>query len=429
MAPRVFIGNMGGTARVRVAKPGQDASSPSLSNEQLVYDSAWSEILSVHQMSWDTGSILSNVYRSTSDGFNCYCRRIDFPALPWPPLVAAWRRRGDGSGWDATACFVANSFIDIPHSSNAHVAYNYAYIIFNKPLLNADPREADNGGVHQALLGNHPSRGSGLWVSRRGADVMTCGDDDLTLSTLRPALQVAESGVVAGGYNALTRSISVTCGTVNGFSGTRPRPLVRGTNDSIGGPMISADTSWTNWNNDNSFNAFLGMPTGVGSGDQAINWTILSYDNGYSPGGDSGPTPRVLVNSDGLFISKKNIDVRTAGANDYLLRTDRSVLHIAQRGSYTVPNAAAQSGTFALSTASARNPLVFFGYPAPDSTGGYICSPNIAVFPPRGSAYRYPAGASLARGFLACTASSTISFSIPAGLSGVTIAFAVIEHS
>ena len=426
MAPRVFIGSMGGTTRVRLAKPGFDASNPNLSNEQLVYDSGWSEILSVHQMSWNAGARLASLKRETSDGFYCWCVRINFPALPWAPLAMAWRYRAATGGWDNTGCFVGQDYIDIPCSTNAN--YTVAYVVLNKPLMGADSRESDNGGVHQSLLGNHPSRGSGLWISRRGADVLTCGDNDLTLSTLRPALQVAESGVVAGGYNSLTRSISVTCGTATSFSGNRPLPLVRGASDSIGGPMISADISYLNWNNDNSFNAFLGMPFGVGSSSQDILWTILDYDSDYSPGGDSAPTPRVLVNSNGLFISKKNVDVRTAGPSDYLLRTDRSVLHVAQRGSFTT-SGAAQSGTFPLSTVTARNPLVYFGYPASDANGGWICRPMIAVLPARGSEYRYPTSGSLTRGYLCCTGSNTISYFIPSGMGGVSVSYAVIEHS
>lgn len=422
MTARVFIGNLGGITRVRVAKPGFDAANPALTNEQLVYDSGWPEILSVHQMSWSTGAT-AGVYRATADGFFNWCVRIYFPALPFVPIAVGWRYRPGTGGWDNTSCFVSNNYIDIPCGSNAN--YTVAYIVFNKPLLAADSREANNGGAHGALIGNHPSRGSGLWISRRGADVLTCGDDDLSLSTLRPALQVAESGVVGGAYNGLTRSILVDVGTANSGLGLA---LVRGANDSIGGWMASADISWQDRIGSNTTRFYLGMPFGVASSDQGILYTFLSYDNAYSPGGDAAPTPRVLINENGLFVSKRNVNVLTAGPNDYLLRTDRSVLHVAERGSFTM-SGAAQSGTFSLGTSAARNPMVFFGLPAPDPVGGYICRPMIGVFPPRGSDYRYPTSGSLTRGYIACTGANTISYSIPAGLGGVTVTWAVIEHS
>ena len=48
----------------------------------------------------------------------------------------------------------------------------------------------------------------GLYVSRAGADVLTCADEDLTFSSDRPTLQIMESG--SNTFNSGSDTVTVT---------------------------------------------------------------------------------------------------------------------------------------------------------------------------------------------------------------------------
>ncbi|QTL01904.1 hypothetical protein J5J86_13925 [Aquabacter sp. L1I39] len=363
--PRLIIGKQGGVGRVRFSKAGYDVTDLDLTNEQLVFDSAWPEILGVHAMNLDTGS-LGTTYLSLGG----YYRRISdqsFPSLPFAPLALGWAvdyTISNASTHDiyyikryipACVCTTTN-YIRLTRPGGAAGSQRYAYIVFNKPLFGADPREADLDGGNSMLLGNHPTRGAGLWVSRKGADVLTCGDNDLTLSTLKPMLQVAESGVVTG-YVHSTGYLRADIFTSRSYP-AHPPVLIRGATQPWGMANASSiSTSEYGWLSDNwvHVEAFSG-----GTADP-LHWTILDYDQSYVPGPDAAPTPRVQVKDGVLKVSKKNIDVTTAGDGDLLLRTDRSVLHVKDRLQQDFLFSGSVAGNIPLSTNISAPPLVFFG--------------------------------------------------------------------
>lgn len=432
MTPRLLLGTHDGVGRVRFAKPGFDVTS-NLTNEQLVYDSAWSEILNVHAMNLNTGVMTPG--RVNSGSFSKFIFQMGFPTLPWPPLAVAWVfndntfMQGNASVnyprvYAPAPVTITNNVITVTAPSTISQNYRVAYYVFNKPLFQADPRETDNGGSNGVLIGNHPSRGSGMWISRRGADVLTCGDDDLTLSTLRPVLQVRESGSVwsggldAGGY------ITGTFNTSQNYP-DYPPVIIRGTNEAWGDPVVwrqqfvrYAEFAWVNSNT-------VRFRMKGGSAD-TLRWTILDYDSSYVPGADDAQTPRVLVNQNGLFVSKRNVDVRSAGEGDLLLRTDRSVMHVAHRQQWMNPSGGASSGSIPLNTNTAGPPITFFGFTSLGENYCRITGLDLNVY----VTDWFPTGAAPATTVQARVAGGNqVIYSSPSGYAGAGFFITAIDHS
>jgi len=389
MSNRLLIGNLAGTSRIRLAKPGFDVTDPALRDEDLVYDSAWPEILNIHAVNWSTNGGSWITYGSTSGNYN-YAKNFSFPALSFVPMGLAWDVASNIGSTDAQKTYktrylpkpcimYTNSISVMTSANNTSAPISCCYMVFNKPLLYADPAEADNGGANSMLLGNHPTRGSGLWISRRGADVMTCGDADLTLSTLKQNLQVREYGSFLGTYETSGAYIGWIRGTLKLSQSypNHPPVLFRGAENGVGAPNNNTfgQSEW-GWISDTEIYYIL-----YGAlGSQNIYWAILDYDDTYVPGPDSASTPRVLGNADvGLWISKKNVNVTTASEGDLLLRTDRSVLSVKQRINYTNTSSGVNIGGIATNTNLTAPPLTIFGWTVDDLN---YCVPQAAELNP-----------------------------------------------
>ncbi|MFG1462248.1 hypothetical protein V5F77_05040 [Xanthobacter sp. DSM 24535] len=339
MANRLLLGEYYGRKRLRFSKPGFDVLDPALTDDQLVFDSAWSEILKPHAISWDSGGLVS--FRQTySNLYRNFCR-ISFPALPFVPLALAWVVDyiipGYAKRYTPVAACPTNSYIDVTNAGwwgtvKMAPLKSFAYIVFDKPVDQYDSREADNGGTNSFLLGNHPTRGPGLYVSRNGTDVLTCGDDDLTLSTNKPSMQVIEAGSFYG--TAVPDGSTgqyIMSGTFNTAQNHPDLPpiLFRPTADAFGLPRnMQLSTTEFGWVNDNTVRyKFFG-----GAFSQDMHYSILGYDTGYPGGSSATSTPRVLLDTvRGLRISKKDVDVSFATDDQLLMRTDGGCLHIKTR--------------------------------------------------------------------------------------------------
>jgi len=438
MSNRLLIGNLAGTSRIRLAKPGYDVTDPALRDEDLVYDSAWPEILNIHSVNWSTGGGSWVLYGSTGANYN-YAKNFSFSSLPFVPMGLAWEVQYNVASNDMTRtyltkyqpkpCIMFNNSISVmTYAANTSTPVTCCYMVFNKPLLYADPAEADNGGANSMLLGNHPTRGSGLWISRRGADVMTCGDADLTLSTLKQNLQVREYGSFFGTYETSGPYLGWIRGTLTLSQSypNRPPILFRGQNNGVGAPSNAqiGQSEW-GWISDNQIYYIL-----YGAlGSQNIYWAILDYDDTYSPGADSSPTARVLANADvGLWISKKNVNVTTASEGDLLLRTDRSVLSVKQRINYTNPSGSVNIGGISTETNLSAPPLTIFGWTW-DSLN--YCVPQAAELNPyrlyyrRGIGVPTPSSVAVVAGY----SGNTVAYSYQSGAAGVNFRAAVMEHS
>lgn len=434
MTPRLLIGKQLGVGRVRFSKAGYDVTAD-LNNEQLVFDSAWPEILNVHAMSLNTGSLTPG--QVVSGVFAKWRVSIGFPALPWPPLALAWAFKDNWIMQDAPSgtryarvywpapVTITQNVINITSPSYASGAYNFAYYIFNKPLYQADPREIDNGGTNGIVLGNHPLRGRGLWVSRKGADVLTCGDDDMTLSTTRPVMQVRESGWVGTGGTDIGGWITGAFNTTQ-WHGDLPPIIIRGTNSAWGDPVVwrqslvrYAEYAWVNGNT-----VRFRMKGGAAD---VLRWTILDYDAGYGAGGDASPTRRVMADANGLRISKRNVDVTTADEGSLLLRTDRSVMHVSHRQQWANPLGGAGGGSIPLNTNTAGPPLTFFAFSALGENYCRVTGLDLNAYvtdwyPTSGFA---PVATLQAR----VAAGNQVIYSTPAGYGGQGFFITAIDHS
>ncbi|MCL8385917.1 hypothetical protein EJ105_27575, partial [Xanthobacter aminoxidans] len=321
--PRVILGNFAGVPRLRVSKPGFDVTDPTLGGEQLVFDSARPEILSVLAANWQLSGSVS-VETWTADGGVTYTRRyrtVTFATLPWEPICIGWARQINGSGQVTYTQTPSASYVDhCTFTVGASSGVDTAYIIFANPLTQADSREADNGGSYNLLAGIHPARGAGLFVPRRGADVLSCPDRDLRLTIERPSFQIAEAG-------AVWRPASATM-TVNlrGSYPDFPPVIIMASEDRGSAPSVAAGptVAWVN--------ASTIQITITSTNAQALQYIIPAYDPAYVHGPDSASTPRVLMDDTvGLAISQRNVDVRFASDSQLLFRATRPMLNVAER--------------------------------------------------------------------------------------------------
>ncbi|UJX46646.1 hypothetical protein [Xanthobacter sp. YC-JY1] len=347
---RFAAGVYEGVMRIRASRPGFDAEDMSLGNEQIVFDSAWPEILSVLDADWQlTGT--PSVETWVADGGVTYtrrCRTVTFATLPWEPICIGWARGVDTSGYVAYTQTPSCSYTDHCTFTVGSASVDSAYIIFANPLTQADSREADNGGSYNLLAGVHPTRGPGLFVPRRGADVLTCPDRDLRLTIERPPFQIAEAGAVWRASGAVTVNLT---GSYPDF----PPVIIMASEDRGSAPSVAAGPT-VRWVNASTIQIEI-----TSSNAQAIQYIIPAYDPTYVHGPDAVSTPRVLMDQAvGLAISQRNVDVRFASESQLLFRATRPMLNVAERKAVNNAGVAAISKT-ALTTNPVGPPIAFFG--------------------------------------------------------------------
>jgi len=361
---RIWKGSIDGMMRLRASLPGYDAADETLSNEQLIIDTGWSEVLSVHAASWSTAFTTGTETISVSGG-RWYRRygTVTFTTLPWPPLAVAWWS-GQWPAFGTTSGTTYTTYFSVAVSVTESVltatypwdtfsnGTNFAYIVFNKPCNQVDPREGDSSGANSVVVGNHPTRGPGFFASRRGADALTCGDDDLALSTIKPAFQIAESGSFWGslGSSGIIRTV-----TLARAHPTRP-PVLLATSDYAN---FSNNIQYgAQWVDDQTINIWY--PSATAS--QLFTYVIPSFDPSFVNTSDVALTCRAYGSVDtGLVISKPNVDATTADPTQTLLRSDRSMLHVNERVSVTKPATTSEvTGTSALAVNVGGVPLTFF---------------------------------------------------------------------
>ncbi len=348
--PRVILGNFEGVPRLRVSKPGFDVTDPTLGGEQLVFDSARPEILSVLAASWQlSGTVSVETWSGDGVTFTRRYRTVTFATLPWEPICIGWARQINISGQVTYTQTPSCSYTDrCTFTVGSSSGVDTAYIIFANPLAQADSREADNGGSYNLLAGIHPSRGAGLFVARRGADVLSCPDRDLRLTIERPSFQIAEAGAVWRASGAVTVNLA---GSYPDF----PPVIILASEDRGSAPSVSAGptVAWVD--------ASTIQITITSSNAQAIQYIIPAYDPAYVHGPDTISTPRVLMDQTvGLAISQRNVDVRFASESQLLFRATRPMLNVAERKAVNNAGTAVISKT-ALDTKTVGPPIAFFG--------------------------------------------------------------------
>lgn len=332
----VLIGKFDLLPRLRVAKPGFDVRDPELTNEQLAFDSQWPEILSVLKASWLTsGTTQTEVYSADGVSYTRYYRTVmlDEP-LPFEPICIGWTAGVNSSGQRSYLQMPACSYTDRCTFTLVNPTNDIAYMIFANPLTAADAREADNGGSNGVLVGRHPTRGLGLFVSRKGANVKTCPSADLRLTSERPVFQVAECGVFWGTPSG--GSISRTVSLQGVYHDTPPVIILANENRTSAPGRTGPTISWVD-----ASTITIKVPSNVA---QSVQFFIPAYDPTYVPGPSSAVTPRVRADlTSGLKISRKNVDVNTATGNNLLFDASRSALHVTERVAINSPGIATNS--------------------------------------------------------------------------------------
>ncbi len=337
--------------RIRYTREGYDASDLSLGNEAVTFDSEWPEILTVYDGAWSAGFTLQANNGTIRDRYR------NLPAaLPYAPLAMSWRRAASGvvswyaqisgNNWGllgsdaggpayrAVPCYTDTGRITV-RDANAYSGTDYAYLVLANTRLAYDTREDSPGAVQRILCGNHPTRGAGLFVARRGADVLTCPDYDLRINTTRPSLQIAESG----NYTAIQKVVNKSgttqywgmCDYVDLGEPCPDRPPVLVSYYTSG--LRPDDTSYCRvlWLSDTRFIIYIGEWQNRDSAISAnVRWWVPRLRPGYMAV-DTVSVMRVLGSANGLDISEADVDVRTALASQKLFDSNRSMLHIYHR--------------------------------------------------------------------------------------------------
>ncbi|MCS0501372.1 hypothetical protein [Ancylobacter mangrovi] len=375
MSRRFVLGNVAGGVRLRTARPGYDAGDPALDPRFLSFDSQWpngfrligSGVAAVNSLpggGWTPIPNATTVYR-------------DIPAAGSGPdrVALAWGTYGAGSfpyvapgstsitpfnyarRYDQMNVILGDNYIRVPvedMSSPTHGLYDgVTYFLFKVLASGVDPTPAAG---NNAIFGNHPSRGPGLFIARRGADVRTCGDDDLILSTQKNHFQVAEIGQVATQYRdgfskkdafvTLSRSypnyppvVAFAAEPVSYSDGTFQQQL-------ISAYWVSPNQLY--------FHTLFSTEHG-----HNIRFAVAASDPAYQGGVDAGSTLRCLAApSIGFGVTKHNVHADAAGEWDWIFRADRMSLQFRGFGEVTTGR---DTGIYTLPVASTSGlALVFY---------------------------------------------------------------------
>ncbi|WP_322994064.1 hypothetical protein [Castellaniella sp.] len=339
--------------RIRYTREGFDASDYSLGNEVVTFDSEWPEILTVHDGSWSAGFTLQTNNGTIRDRY----RNLS-SALPFAPLAMAWRRAASGvvswyaqisgNNWGllgsdaggpayrAVPCYTDTDRITV-RDLNAYSGTDYAYLVLANTRMAYDTREDTLGSMPRIWCGNHPTHGMGLFVARRGANVMTCPAYDLRINTTRPSLQIAASGNYTATQRVVNKSGTTQywgmCDYVDLAEPCPDRPPVLVSYYTSG--LRPDDTSFSRvlWLSDTRFIIYIGEWQNRDSAISAnVRWWVPRYRPGYVAV-DTVSVMRVRGSADGLEITEADVDVRDATAAQRLFDSNRCMLHIYHRAS------------------------------------------------------------------------------------------------
>lgn len=384
MTNRLLFEDMAGEQRLRFSRPGYDVLDPNLTNEQLVFDSAWHDTLKLYRASWGTQSGLTFKKVTLSSGGTSttfsVMELLFGETLPFVPIALGWSHRDGANVRKFTPVIAYNDRIQIVIGGAGPVSGNAcSYLVFYNPMEEARASEGVSGGVPRISIGNHPVYGSGLFISRRGVDVDAASLQDMILSTYQPAFQLAEAGQKGMSQYVYYAGSGATPAT---FGYQAAVDLAQAYPDRP--PVICTVSNWGNalttgyqvvmevtWQSDTRFIARIyqwesgQLPTPA----PTLQWAIPKYDLAYVPENVSAGTPRILMSAGGLKVSRKGVNVETADASGLLLDTSASMLHVAGRG--TIPFVGAENKVLALPTTVSGIPIVIY---AKKGYGGHVFS-------------------------------------------------------
>jgi hypothetical protein len=335
----IFRDGSGGL-RLRSAKAGYNPMDLGLDRQVVTFDSSWLNSFRVRE-----SAVVA--YAGLADGSQTVGSATrDTKIIPIsgsgpdrPTL--AWMRDGGGTltnwyggpppttsepmpyarGYGSCHVSMTNAQIDI---SPRKAGMDYVYYVFS-----TNPLAAEGAGAGGGLFGNHPTYGPGLYIARPGADPLTASLDDMILTTRRNHFQVQETGTtgasthqVAGDpFPNMATSLLRSGYLVNlGRSYPDYPPVIASPTEFItsGGTTENRHLCSIFWLNSSQLMILSSFePT------SAIRWAVLTSNADYVPGTSTEVIRVAGVVGGGLYVTKKGISFPSAGAGDFLFRSDR----------------------------------------------------------------------------------------------------------
>lgn len=329
MIERYLMGDLAGVARVRTSRPGHDATDVGLDPRFVAFDSSWRSALrwyagGIVAGSALTGGIYNRTWLSLGTTTGIYQHKVlNVPGISKGTHTAiVLAKYNVNDNWYQCAAMIEDDVLRIsPYMANPGSVpgilnqFTYYYWVFSVNPETFDPTE-DNLS-NSMLFGNHPSRGPGLFISRRGTDILTCPDDDLVLSTQKNYFQFYQTGTATRGAQLVATDQEVTINLGASYPDRPPIVAWRSNTGTIS-PVYAV------WVNDSSIRIRLAFTTLTAV---TYHWGLIATDPTYAGGVGTIKKPRLLMSQDfGIGITKKNIGWNEAGATDWIFRSDRMPL-------------------------------------------------------------------------------------------------------
>lgn len=183
MSVRFFAGLMNSNPRVRISRPGKDASDANVKGKDLQFDSNWETGLTIHALGRVSASSTAFNFSNLSYIPFCYVQRIHKLASGSSYGVGFYQMIGDYSG-DVRPCTISRGSVTLPggRADEAIVA------VFRAKAFDSGQGAGYVGGSAPRLLigqgGSNVGNQYGLFISRPKYDVTKCASGDLIFTSL-----------------------------------------------------------------------------------------------------------------------------------------------------------------------------------------------------------------------------------------------------
>lgn len=322
----------GSGLRLRSAKDGYNPMDLGLSRQLVTFDSSWLNSFRVRASNDFPGSNLADGTQTVGPATR-QTKVIPIGGSGPDRLTLAWMKNYGGNLTEGASsvpyvrgygmCSVSMTDAEI-HISPRKPGMGYVYYVFS-----VDGTNPEGSGAGGGLIGNHPSYGPGLYIARPGVSPLSAGLDDMMLTTRRNHFQVQQTGMTG----AATRTLND-----DPFPLLAPSVVRQGYVVNLGRsypdypPVIAVPTNFaasggaTDRHQCSVFWLSSSQLLILSSFDPAspVRWAVLTNNAGYSP---EPPGPEVIrvacVTGGGLYVTKKGISFPSAGAGDFLFRSDR----------------------------------------------------------------------------------------------------------
>lgn len=326
--------------RLRSVLAGQNPFDLGLDPRYVTFDSSWLNSFRVRANGVVSGAALGGA--TIGYGLGAAYRDVRVLSVlgangPGRPTLA-WQRNNGGSlssypggagssgeplgyqrGYGVCGVTLRDNEIHISPSKPAH---DYVYFVFE-----VSPSNWEAGGAGGWVRGNHPLHGLGLYIARPGVNPLTASLDDMMMTTQRHHFQIAQTGITGGPTHLISGDPFPTHTTTalrQGFL------IDLGRSYPHYPPVIAFPTDYSGGigelSHRHSCSIFWITPSQImvlsSFGSAPIRWAVVGSDPAYQPG--VGALVRRIYQQRGLglFVTKHGVDYFSAGANDFIFRSD-----------------------------------------------------------------------------------------------------------